>query len=68
MAQQKNPALDKYEFTGKFKAGICGTTGIQYSVNTISEKMIEVMIEKGTDIFKKKTAVAKAKAEPKEEK
>lgn len=55
MAEKKpNPALDKFEFVGEYKSGICGDCGMQYNVHTINEATIKAMIAHGSKLFKPK--------------
>jgi len=49
-----NSLLTKYNFKGAHKAGICGKCGIEYNLNTITEKQIELMIKKGSPLFELK--------------
>lgn len=61
MKTEKKPsaALDKYKFTGNHPAGICSKSGIEYNIASITEKVIEAMIAKGSPLFEKKTTAEK---------
>jgi len=54
--KQLSAALDKYNFNGTHKAGICGKTGVEYNLYKITEGQIKGMIAKGSPLFEEKKA------------
>lgn len=46
-----NEKLAGYLFHGAHRAGIDTATGIEYNLNTITPKQIEIMIQKGSKLF-----------------
>ena len=48
-------ATEVYNFKGEHAAGLCGKTAIKYNVKTCTVELAESMIEKGSDIWEKKS-------------